>query len=297
MVSRKPKIPLNVQEVSIENVKFYTGEKQEEPKHNIPRHTDLPHRYGKDKIVLQVRDPWWLYTYWELTPQTIQKLKDELEGRFHRAKFVLRVYDISHIIFSGENAHRFFDIYINDYADNWYIDTNGPGRSWCVDLGLRLSDDRFITIVRSNVVTTPLDRPSWVTDEEWMVPDELFAKLYGTAVGLGGSPVKIKKPWLELQKRVFVSGGLSSGASPVRKKEVGKRQFWLVVNTELIVYGATESNAKVTVCGKPITLRPDGTFSLRFSLPDGKQVIPVKAVSFDNIDKRTITPIVTKETQ
>jgi hypothetical protein len=51
------------------------------------------------------------------------------------------------------------------------------------------------------------------------------------------------------------------------------------------------------VQGRAIKLRPDGTFSLRFALPDGKQVIPVKAVSSDNEEERTITPIVNKETK
>jgi len=91
------------------------------------------------------------------------------------------------------------------------------------------------------------------------------------------------------------SSGLSSG-SPV-KKQVKERSFWLKVDCELIVYGATEPDAKVTVQGAPIKLRPDGTFTLRYYLPDGKQVIPVKAVAADKLEERTITPIVTRETK
>ncbi|MFH1281281.1 MAG: DUF4912 domain-containing protein, partial [Candidatus Omnitrophota bacterium] len=64
-----------------------------------------------------------------------------------------------------------------------------------------------------------------------------------------------------------------------------------------IVYGATEPDAKVTVQAKPIKLRPDGTFTLRYYLPDGKQIIPVKATSADELEERTITPIVTRETK
>ncbi|MDD5174552.1 MAG: DUF4912 domain-containing protein, partial [Candidatus Omnitrophica bacterium] len=74
-------------------------------------------------------------------------------------------------------------------------------------------------------------------------------------------------------------------------------KFWLVVNTELIVYGATEPDAKLTVQGKEIKLQPDGTFTLRFALPDGKQVIPVEATSSDGIDHRKITPVVTRKTE
>jgi ubiquinone/menaquinone biosynthesis C-methylase UbiE len=43
-------------------------------------------------------------------------------------------------------------------------------------------------------------------------------------------------------------------------------------------------------------LRKDGTFTLRFALPDGKQVIPVEATSNDGVDHRAITPIVTRKT-
>lgn len=269
-----------------------------EPARRYLEEENIPDKYERDMIVLQVRDPWWLHAYWEVCQKTCQRLKNELARFFDTARKILRVYDVSFINFNGSNAHRYFDIEISHNANSWYIDTSSPGRSWCVDLGLKLSDGRFITIVRSNIVTTPLDGPSWITDEEWAVPEELFSKLYASAVGLGGSPVKLKKPWLELQRRSQASGGVSSlGFSPVRKEEKRPRKFWLVVNTELIVYGATESDAKVTVAGRAVTLRPDGTFSLRFSLPDGKQVIPVRAASCDGVDERIITPVVNKETR
>ena len=281
--------------VAVEESKFYTGPEAQAVKRPAIS-WDIPSGYGRDEIVIQVRDPWWLHAYWELTPSTINRLSRELGDTFNSAKRGLRVYDVSFIVFDGTNAHHFFDIEVGNDANNWYIDTQGPGRSWCVDLGLKLADGRFITVVRSNVVTTPLDGPSWLTDEEWMIPDDLFARLYGMGVGAGSSPVGIKKLWQERLKREFASGVVTSpGFSPVKKAQ--KRGFWLVVNTELIVYGATEPNAKLTVQGKAVDLRRDGTFSLRFTLPDGKQVIPVKAVSQDKIDEMTITPIVTKETK
>ena len=276
----------------VSEAKYYTGGAQPEYKRAAP--TELPRGYGRDKIVLQARDPWWLHTYWEMTEDTRGRLMRELGNQFHQARAVLRVYDVSNIIFDGTNAHRFFDIEIRFEAGNWYIDAGGPGRSWCVDLGLRLPDGKFITVVRSNVVSTPLDGPSWITDEEWMIPDELFARLYGMGFGFGKSS-PVGKGWRErIRQQMVSSPGVSS--SPVKKVQVEKG-FRLVVDTELILYGATEPDAKVTVQGKPITLKGDGTFSLRFALPNGKQVIPVKAVSADQAEERAITPIVTKETR
>ncbi|MDD3345440.1 MAG: DUF4912 domain-containing protein [Candidatus Omnitrophica bacterium] len=254
---------------------------------------DLPSCYDQDKIVLQVRDPRWLHTYWEIRNNTLEELKGRLGEEFYRAKKILRVYDVTNIIFNGSNANSFFDIQYNDFATSWYIDTAGPGRSWCVDLGLMLTDGRFITILRSNVVQTPLDCPSWITDEEWMIPDDIFARLYGMGFGLGRSS-PVGGAWQERVKQGLFSSGISS--SPV-KKEAKPRSFWLKVDCELIVYGATEPDAKVTVQGQPVNLRPDGTFTLRYYLPDSRQVIPVRAVSGDKIEERVITPIVTRETR
>ena len=254
---------------------------------------DLPSGYDQDKIILQVRDPRWVHSYWELRSQTIEGLKNKLGNDFYSAKKILRVYDVTNIIFDGFNANSFFDIQYNDFANSWYIDTNGPGRSWCVDLGLMLTNGRFITILRSNVVKTPLDSPSMITDEEWMIPDDVFARLYGMGFGLGKSS-PVGRAWQERIKQGLFSSGLSS--SPVRK-EIKERSFWMKVDCELIVYGATEPDAKVTVQGVPINLRPDGTFTLRYYLPDSKQVIPVKATSADKLEERTITPIVTRETR
>ena len=64
--------------------------------------------------------------------------------------------------------------------------------------------------------------------------------------------------------------------------------FWLKINAELIVYGATEPNASVSLGGKQIPLRSDGSFNFRFALPDGNYALPVVAVSADGTDGRAV---------
>ena len=64
------------------------------------------------------------------------------------------------------------------------------------------------------------------------------------------------------------------------------KDFWFHINAELIVYGATEPSATVTFAGKPIALRPDGSFRFRFALPDGTYELPATAVSADGTDGR-----------
>ena len=69
--------------------------------------------------------------------------------------------------------------------------------------------------------------------------------------------------------------------------EVGvSRGFWFNVNAELVIYGATEPDAAVTIGGRTIRLRPDGTFSYRFALPDGEYALPVVASASDGDQRR-----------
>ncbi|MBW4648204.1 MAG: DUF4912 domain-containing protein [Kastovskya adunca ATA6-11-RM4] len=74
------------------------------------------------------------------------------------------------------------------------------------------------------------------------------------------------------------------------------RQFWLVADAELIVYGATEPDATVTIGGRPIKLNPDGTFRFQMSFQDGLIDYPIKAVAVDGEQTRSIQMKFTRET-
>lgn len=77
-----------------------------------------------------------------------------------------------------------------------------------------------------------------------------------------------------------VAGGeAESLSSPSGVPELRPKGFWFNINAELILYGATEQDASVTIGGRPIQLRPDGTFSCRFSLPDGEHGVTLSALS------------------
>jgi len=92
------------------------------------------------------------------------------------------------------------------------------------------------------------------------------------------------------------SFGVSSLSSPFGGMEKSKG-FWFNVNAELIIYGATEPDAKVTLGGHEIKLRPDGTFSFRFALPDGKYDLPAVAISADGDDARAADLKFSRETE
>jgi hypothetical protein len=68
-------------------------------------------------------------------------------------------------------------------------------------------------------------------------------------------------------------------SSPMGAEWPQARGFWFNINAELVVYGATEPNAQLTIGGRAVQLRPDGTFSFRFALPDGNYSLPITVYS------------------
>ena len=143
---------------------------------------ELPDRYNEDKMVLLVRDPWWIFAYWEVTPGREQEVTSRMtEEGLARESTVLRVYDVTDTSF--EHAHSYFDIGTGS-ANNWYVDVGAPDRQWVAELGFRARGGRFFMLVRSNVVRTPRSGVSDVLDEEWMMPDEFYRKLFGPSGGV-----------------------------------------------------------------------------------------------------------------
>jgi len=259
----------------------------------------FPPGYGDNRIVILVRDPWWIFSYWEIRRDKEEEVVRRIESAGDRkGRSVLRVYDVTDINFNGRNAHSYFDIDLSGLANSWYINVGKPERAWIVDIGIVTEKGDFYVLARSTMIKTPRFGMSDQLDAEWMMPEDEYWKMFSLSGGFGlGKGSKEVREQVKRQLEAQLSSGvLSSGASVFRKQQAG-RKFWLVVNCELIVYGATEPDAKVTMQGRPLKLRPDGTFSVRFALPDGKQVIPVEATSSDGIDKRRITPIVTRKTE
>jgi hypothetical protein len=117
---------------------------------------------------------------------------------------------------------------------------------------------------------------------EWMGSAEIKEVIRGE----GRQNVPVAQPeFASIAEAPELPEGLPS--SPAPKGPPPQKGFWFNINAELVIYGATEPNATVTIGRRPIRLRPDGTFSYRFALPDGSYQLAVQAVSADKTDGRS----------
>lgn len=211
---REWKMPAGIEEPMmaesrVTESKYYTGPE----KHRAPaRYDELPRGYDEERIVLMARDPYWAYVYWEATPVRIEREKAWFGWD---SKLVVRLYDITGVQFDGMNAHGYYDQEVFDRVGSWYFDLGRPSHTFCADIGLLSPDGRFVTLARSNTATLPREGVSDVLDEEWMLLDEEFWKLYGAPGGL--SSPEVQEMWRRRFMREVTSPGIFSREKAKRK--------------------------------------------------------------------------------
>jgi uncharacterized protein len=291
---------------------------------------ELPQEYGVDRLVAIPRDPDWTHLYWELAPETRQKLSGTDGG------FRLRGFDTTGILFDGRNAPVALDVELAPYARSWYVKLPYQGRVYTFEYGMVNRDGEWTGLARSQPVGFEPGMLGLSPDsEEWIsiASDELFRAASGLGDGegiqdlirrlrersagsgaflgssfagesgagmlglapsssLGSSAFRLNLPTSYMSSSMG-SGttftGLSSGEfQPPKDKS---KDFWLWVETELILYGATEPDAQVTLMGKPLQLNPDGTFRVHFPFPNGTELhMDVRAVDRSGEMERTARP-------
>jgi hypothetical protein len=236
-------------EEQVERSKYDVGVPTKDLSAKIPKH--LPQGYGKDRIVVMVRDPYWLHTYWELTRNSIQRAEAALGQEWHGSKPIIRLLDVSAHDTTSTAESTIRDIEIHGGCNNWYIDVGNPPKSFRVDIGYLSPHGRFYVIARSNVVTTPRANVSDIIDENWADIDAKLAdRIYAMSGGFdpSASSLELKQLFEERLRRPMGSPSVTSFGSGAF--QFGKqRQFWFQLDAELIVYGATEPSAKVTLQG------------------------------------------------
>jgi hypothetical protein len=266
---------------------------------SAPRET-LDHACQKDRIIVLTRDSYWLHAYWELSRTTLSRARAALGQEWHEARPILRVMDVSSEDTTSAAESHVRDILIHGGVNNWYIDVLEPPRSYRVDIGYVSRRGKFYVLARSNVVTTPRAGVTDPLDENWTNVQKQFDKIHnpssnGNGTNHSNSRVDLRDLFEERLRRPMSSAThqnlATTGLAPLG------RDFHFQIDAELIVYGTTEPNARVTLQGEPVQLRSDGTFTVRFTLPDSRQIIPAVAASADGIEERTIVLAVERNTK
>ncbi len=253
----------------------------------------------RDRIVLMVRDPYWLHAYWEVSRASVERVRAAMCEFWHTAKPVIRLLQVDTGATTNTAERVAREIEVHGGVNNWYLDVADPPQSFRVDLGYLAANGRFHSVVRSNSVTTPRPGASDALDQNWTDVARNFEKVYALS---GGYNEELDSGDL---KELFEERLNRSMESPLNNKYgVGadsasghRANFEFDVDAELIVFGQTRPDAHVSLAGQPVRLREDGSFAVRKSMPDRRQVLPIVAGSRDGLEQRTIILAIERNTK
>jgi hypothetical protein len=248
-----------------------------------------------DRIVLMVRDAFWLQATWEITRSSIARAQSSLAERWHTAVPTLRLLAVGDV--DGNAAESIArDIPIHGGVNNWYIDVDQPPSRFRVLVGYAISGDDFYTICRSNVVETPEPGECERLDEHWHDIAEDYERIYSLSGGYDTDCGDLKEVFEDRLHRPMPLRG-EKGQTVTDPSLLRQSKLPFKVDAELIVFGKTLPSASVQVAGKPVKLQDDGSFTVRMQLPDKRQVLPVNAESRDGLRQRTTVIAVERNTK
>ena len=251
---------------------------------------------AKDRVVLLVRDPYWLQAYWEITRATVQRAGVAMADRWHLAQPVIRLFEIVEEASSRVDEQIVRDIPVHGGVKNWFIDVSDPPRTYRVAIGYKTSDDNFYLIAKSNKVTTPIPNSSESIDNNWTDIAMNYQKFFALSGGYTENTTEddLRDVFEQKLRRPMTTPMFAQIAAGAHGAGYG---FEFSVDAEMIIYGKADPNASVTLAGEPVKLRADGTFEVRMSMPDRRQVLPVVACSRDGTEQRTTVLAIERNTK
>ena len=274
-----------------------------------------PRPNQETKVVFLPRDPQWAFVHWEISAQDQQSV---LAAKAEQ--LVLRVWDVTGLPAGSVHLHTLQELLVNALAREWFVPVPMSDRDYQVELGYRMAGGGWLSVAVSAPARMPatgpsreiadhfipfvLDPPASQNAETLPVtpPPALAAGLHERLYlqASGGRQVlgRGSEAFHDLHAdQASAAGNQSSGvglwASGRNDSGAGlmarQRSFWLVADTELIVYGATDPSATLRIGEEIVSLAADGTFRLQVPFRDGQQVYPITAVAADGEQRRSIT--------
>ncbi len=141
---------------SYQNVSAFATQKIQ----NIEKVVSLPSSYFKDKFFGLEVNPNWIYFYWDFSNKILETVKNH-------PNLVLRVYDVTYLEFNGTNAHRTFEMEIDKQMRKYYVFVPQSGADYIAEIGYK-ENNRFLPLLRSNLVSTPSSSAKITQMELWM---------------------------------------------------------------------------------------------------------------------------------
>ena len=265
------------------------------------------------KVSFLPRDPEWAYVFWQISESDRAKAQS-----LGASKLCIRLYDATGVEEGKLNQGTLREINVDSYSTEWYLPIPLADRAYKVELGYKYGF-KWMSLAFSSISHVPGSQPSEqildkfvpfnletpsssvafskIQSPEGKEVNGLHERLYQAATSFPTRRRVGSEEFMEDMNSTNLDSNLtesgvgqwSSGINESGSGIVKNRSFWLVADAELIVYGATDPSAKLTIGEEEVPLAADGTFRLQVPFRDGSQKYEIKAVDASGDQEKSIT--------
>jgi hypothetical protein len=179
----------------------------------------FPRNYEVNRVRLVVRDPEWLFAYWDVNPRAFDGIRREMgERAMALSRLTLKVAD-------PEGGHA--QIILLPYgARSWYVRIDPSHRRYFAELGITLPSGQFRPLAQSNVVAVPRVGASPDAAQRSVNFREAWAAVGDIATGVGDAPSAALSEWIDPGTSIRPGPGPQdlSGASDRLSAEMAGRR-------------------------------------------------------------------------
>ncbi len=232
---------------------------------------ELPNLYSESKLVLMPKDPDYMFSYWELTPDLIaEKAKARVENGNYRE--TLKINWESKSLF--EPNFTFIPVFF--WARKWYFGVPQVGQRYQVELGWLSDSGHFISILPSNLSELP---ESWANTQkrlsdqgDVLVYSSQHTKTLGSSEHIVVEDHRAFVPEWNLSSESLSS---SSWSRSDRSENTSKRVA--APKTRLEVSGKVLPGTLIRIGGKSMAISKHGKFSVE--IPYDQEILTLELTS------------------
>ena len=252
----------------------------------------------RNRAVLMARGPHWLHAFWEITNDSVQRVKAAMGTQWHTAVPVLRVLEVFGNKGETPSERIFREIHIHGGVKNWFIDMRKP-MPCRVEVGYKTQCGKFHKLCRSNrIAAAPVCRADSL-DIHWKDIESDSSRIFSLSGGYTDDTdaEEVRKLFQERLRQPLGPPKTKSMTHDEVNTYSEKKGFPMEVDAELVIFGTTEKGSYLSIQGEPIDVASDGSFRFRLEMPNRRQVIPIYGQSASGLERQTVVLAVERNTR
>ena len=252
----------------------------------------------RNRAVLMARGPHWLHAFWEITNESVLRVKASMDTKWHTAVPVLRVLEVFGDKGETPSERIFREIQIHGGVKNWFIDMREP-MPCRVEVGYKTRCGKFYKLCRSNrIAAAPVCRADSL-DIHWKDIEPDSSRIFSLSGGYTDDTdsEEVRKLFQERLRQPLGPPKINNMTHNEADTYSEKKGFPMEVDAELVIFGTTEKGSYLSIKGEPIDIASDGSFRIRLEMPNRRQVIPIYGQSASGLEQQTVVLAVERNTR